>query len=235
MGDLGKANILCFHGYMQNAELFRSRIGSIRKALKSKAEFHFLNAPFLADSSTFENGSSDEDRGEGRSWFQWQDVDPGTRPSRATKYSGWETSKQLMLDQFQSSSPVHGLIGFSQGATSVGMFLSQGVEEGWLEKVAPDLKFVVLIAGFAPKDESFLEIIQRANICIPSLHVYGESDELVSNERSLQLGQCFDPDQKQIFVHSGGHMVPTCSGQFKQILLTFINGNGVGMQSGSSG
>eukprot|EP01025_Chloroclados_australasicus_P016937 TRINITY_DN1863_c0_g1_i1.p2 TRINITY_DN1863_c0_g1~~TRINITY_DN1863_c0_g1_i1.p2 ORF type:complete len:236 (-),score=12.64 TRINITY_DN1863_c0_g1_i1:753-1460(-) len=229
MNEISKMNVLCFHGYMQNAELFRSRIGSIRKALKSKANFLFLDAPYAADNSIFENGSNQEERGEGRSWFQWVDEDPNTRPSRAARYSGWDTSKQLILQQLKLNGPIHGIIGFSQGATNVAMFLSQAQNEGWLEQVAPDLQFVVLIAGFQPRDEQFSQLIKSANIRIPSLHVYGESDDLVSSERSTQLSECFDTSLKQVFVHPGGHMVPTCSGQFKQILqgFTTINVNGL--------
>eukprot|EP01023_Acetabularia_acetabulum_P007435 TRINITY_DN1321_c0_g1_i7.p6 TRINITY_DN1321_c0_g1~~TRINITY_DN1321_c0_g1_i7.p6 ORF type:complete len:118 (-),score=11.88 TRINITY_DN1321_c0_g1_i7:474-827(-) len=103
------------------------------------------------------------------------------------------------------------------------MFLSQGVEQGWLKQVAPDLRFVVMIAGFQPRDDRFEQMVKRVNINIPSLHVFGESDDLVVNERSLELSNCFEQNLKQTFVHSGGHMVPTCSGQFKQILVDFID------------
>jgi hypothetical protein len=35
------------HGFMQTGSSFRSRVGSLRKALKSRAEFEFVDAPFL--------------------------------------------------------------------------------------------------------------------------------------------------------------------------------------------
>jgi hypothetical protein len=44
-----KLRILCLHGYLQNSEVFRTRIGSLRKALKSRAEFVFVDAPFPAE------------------------------------------------------------------------------------------------------------------------------------------------------------------------------------------
>ncbi|KAM3575761.1 hypothetical protein VYU27_002380 [Nannochloropsis oceanica] len=43
-----KAKILCLHGYLQSASVFRGKIGSLRKGLKSKAEFIFVDAPFVA-------------------------------------------------------------------------------------------------------------------------------------------------------------------------------------------
>jgi Serine hydrolase (FSH1) len=38
--------VLCIHGYRQNAEAFKGKIGSFRKIFKNKnVEFVFLNAP----------------------------------------------------------------------------------------------------------------------------------------------------------------------------------------------
>jgi Serine hydrolase (FSH1) len=38
--------VLCIHGYRQNAEGFKGKIGSFRKIFKNKnVEFVFLNAP----------------------------------------------------------------------------------------------------------------------------------------------------------------------------------------------
>lgn len=72
-----KLKMLCLHGYLQNAEvcmvghhlsiiltsilfvihnafpkIFRSRMGSMRKALKSKCEFVFVDAPHVVDAAT---------------------------------------------------------------------------------------------------------------------------------------------------------------------------------------
>lgn len=40
-----KLRILCLHGYLQNGDVFKNRIGSMRKALKRRAEFFFVSAP----------------------------------------------------------------------------------------------------------------------------------------------------------------------------------------------
>jgi hypothetical protein len=42
-----KLRILALHGFLQNAEGFRKRTGSLRKALKSHAELFFLQAPHV--------------------------------------------------------------------------------------------------------------------------------------------------------------------------------------------
>jgi hypothetical protein len=38
-----KLKMLCLHGYLQNADVFRSRMGSTRKALKSRCEYVFVD------------------------------------------------------------------------------------------------------------------------------------------------------------------------------------------------
>ena len=56
-----KARILCLHGYAQNGDFFRLRTGALRKALKSVAEFHFIDAPHLATAEFL--GDVAEERG----------------------------------------------------------------------------------------------------------------------------------------------------------------------------
>ena len=44
-----KLKVLCLHGFTQNAEAFRARTGSVRKNLKSRIEFVFLDGPHSAE------------------------------------------------------------------------------------------------------------------------------------------------------------------------------------------
>jgi hypothetical protein len=57
-------------------------------------------------SNTTEEETSGTDQGNsgaagqqsvGRSWWQWTDVGPDGRPSRATSYTGWEPSLDLLV------------------------------------------------------------------------------------------------------------------------------------------
>ncbi|EFJ40066.1 hypothetical protein VOLCADRAFT_121759 [Volvox carteri f. nagariensis] len=84
-----KLKLLCLHGYMQNAEIFRSRLGSMRKALKSRVEFVFVDAPFEAQGLPGGDDPEEVQGGrEGRSWWQWTDTGPEGRPSKAASYTG---------------------------------------------------------------------------------------------------------------------------------------------------
>lgn len=65
--------VLCLHGYLQDASVFSSRLGHLRKTnpLKRECEFTFLNAPFvvvedvLDDNRELEDGEGVEDDEDG--------------------------------------------------------------------------------------------------------------------------------------------------------------------------
>lgn len=41
------SQILCIHGYRQNADMFRQKLGAFRKALKKHVKFYFVTAPHV--------------------------------------------------------------------------------------------------------------------------------------------------------------------------------------------
>lgn len=45
-----------------------------------------------------------------RRW-RWQDLEPGTRPSRAAHYTGWEASQAAIEEALQQHHPIDGLLG----------------------------------------------------------------------------------------------------------------------------
>ncbi len=45
-----------------------------------------------------------------RRW-QWRDLEPGTRPSRAAQYSGWEASQAAIAEALEAQQPIDGLLG----------------------------------------------------------------------------------------------------------------------------
>ena len=127
-----KLRILCLHGFLQNADSFRGKVGSLRKALKSRAELIFVDATHLApsvDTSELRSAGGTESP---RAWWTWQvgfqdspyspnssgwstagmqDTEPGMRPSKAHRYCGWEGSRDVLLQVLQDAQPVHGILG----------------------------------------------------------------------------------------------------------------------------
>lgn len=45
--------------------------------------------------------------------WQWTDIEPGTRPSRAAHYSGWEASQAAIAIALEAHQPIDGLLGGS--------------------------------------------------------------------------------------------------------------------------
>eukprot|EP00195_Chlamydomonas_chlamydogama_P011637 CAMPEP_0202913136 /NCGR_PEP_ID=MMETSP1392-20130828/59652_1 /ASSEMBLY_ACC=CAM_ASM_000868 /TAXON_ID=225041 /ORGANISM="Chlamydomonas chlamydogama, Strain SAG 11-48b" /LENGTH=261 /DNA_ID=CAMNT_0049604281 /DNA_START=140 /DNA_END=925 /DNA_ORIENTATION=+ len=219
MAASGKLKLLCLHGYLQNSEVFKSRIGSMRKGMKSRLEFEFVQAPYEAQAL----GSAAEEQGVeqgGRSWWQWTDVGPEGRPSRAAHYTGWEAALDVLVAAIKEHRP-DGILGFSQGATATALLLA------CLPKVdlgdVPHPKFAIMVAGFLPRDPSYARILTSARPAVRSLFVYGTNDALVPPERTQQLIDTFEPSCVNTYVHGGAHLVPTCSGEFKQALVAFLD------------
>lgn len=179
----------------------------MRKGLKSKAEFIFLDAPFLAapEGPEPDAAAAEEAAPAGRSWWQWRDLEP-TRPSRAAQYTGWQASQDAIDAALRENAPVDVLLGFSQGATAVALFLAhQAPAPAPDSAAAASLRLAVVIGGFMPRDEEFAGAIAAARPLLPSLHVSGASDAVVPEERGRALFEAFEAAAWH--QHPGGHMV----------------------------
>jgi predicted esterase len=157
----------------------------------------------------------------GRSWWCWRDVEPGTRPSRAAEYTGWDASQAAIDAALAEHAPIDGLVGFSQGATAVAMYLAHARAAPGAAPPAP-LRFAVVVAGFLPRDKACAELIRatQGGAAMPTLHVGGAADTLVPPERQAALRAAFPG--AAAWEHPGAHMMPTCTGAFKAALLEFM-------------
>ncbi|XP_049785816.1 esterase GA18864 isoform X2 [Schistocerca cancellata] len=77
-------------------------------------------------------------------------------------------------------------------------------------------KFAILIAGFrslcSPHYKNYLKTVK-----IPTLHVYGETDQIIPKEMSEELTSYYLNPIKM--VHSGGHYVPASG---KDVYIKFL-------------
>jgi predicted esterase len=229
--------VLCLHGYLQDAAIFKSRIGSMRKALKSRLEFVFIDAPFMASPSALQlasrssqcpqlaseeatDESGTEAGSQGRSWWQWQDQGENGRPSRACTYSGWDVTREYLIEAIREHRP-QGLLGFSQGAAAIGLLLSDLPADLGAGVARPS--FAIMISGFLPRDERYRKLVLDSipGDRPPCLIVYGTKDELVDKERSVELVHALG-EGIDVYVHPGAHLVPTCSGAFKAKMIEFL-------------
>jgi predicted esterase len=143
-------------------------------------------------------------------------------------YDGWEASRALLGPLLVGPTPV-GLIGFSQGAV-LAAALAALAERGQ----SPPLRFVVLVAGHVPRDETLRPLFERP-LSLPSLHVWGEKDELMA-PHSAALADCFVPDRRETSVWAGPHVIPT-RGPGAQAIVKFLRRHsanaGESLRSGS--
>ncbi|KAK9844194.1 hypothetical protein WJX81_007736 [Elliptochloris bilobata] len=216
---------------MQNAEVFRARVGSMRKALKSRADLIFVNGPHAvtitdATLAAEAGGASVEQR----AWWSWQDTATAARPSLSAEYSGWEASHGVLTASLREHAPVDGILGFSQGATAASILLAD------LARSCPDLlpAFCILVGAFLPRDPDVVQGLRASRHAVPTLLVHGSSDMLIPLARSEALREAMG-GRSELYVHRGAHLVPTCSGDFKRVLLAFLDRYAGAGQAGADG
>lgn len=125
IAEKDKLKILCIHGYRQNGDSFKSKLGSFRKNVKKYADFIFISAPHIsppletADEQENEQESSSEP--EQRGW--WFNKDDGSfkGTNKNGPAFGFEESIRLVEKTWKEQGPFQGLLGFSQGACFVGL------------------------------------------------------------------------------------------------------------------
>ncbi|CRK89703.1 CLUMA_CG003379, isoform A [Clunio marinus] len=190
-----KLNVLCMHGYRQNAEQFKNKIGSFRKFLKPQANFEFINAPHQA--KALEEGGEVI---EGQCGWWFNQVDGTFNIEQGLGLHGFDESLKCLEETWQQGN-YDGILGFSQG----GSFLSVvcAMSQKSLTPINP--KFIILVSAFksvSSQHDSFYE----EKINIPSLHVSGTSDQVIPHSMHLLLEEAFvDP---VIFHHESGHHLP---------------------------
>eukprot|EP01006_Ploeotia_vitrea_P031410 TRINITY_DN63734_c1_g1_i2.p1 TRINITY_DN63734_c1_g1~~TRINITY_DN63734_c1_g1_i2.p1 ORF type:complete len:261 (-),score=24.73 TRINITY_DN63734_c1_g1_i2:82-864(-) len=106
--------------------------------------------------------------------------------------------------------PIHGIWGFSQGAGTAGLFLLllYKPREEWIKffgeehaaiipsdeqlaEVRDQIRFAILCCGFKTRDPRFTPLFSPPMPTLPTLHIMGESDQIIPVERSQQLSTCF--------------------------------------------
>lgn len=230
-----KLKILCIHGYRQNAQSFREKTGSFRKALKKSAEFVYITAPHLVPpgnmgraawtpveqdnesklSALDSNGSQSQQEGEGeRGWWFSREDDYFKAVDHSDMVKGYDVSLEQVVNVLEKEDGgFDGIMGFSQGATFVSLLCLKQEQEKrhWF-------KFAILVAGFKSRLIPHNKFYQGvANI--PSLHVIGEDDKVISTDMAEELMSFFS-DPRRIS-HPGGHYVPASSAQ-KQGYIQFL-------------
>lgn len=214
-----RARVLALHGFAQDGETFRGKIGAIRKALKTTHEFIVIDAPhdvrgaFSSASELASLGASNA-ASNARAWFTsgenaragaMRSSDEGwTRPALSREYVGFEATVAKIRAAVAEFGPFDGVIGFSQGATCAVAALAA------IEELRSSATFAVLVAGFEPLDDAMVASVRAvAPLTIKSLHVHGNGDALVTRERMMSLAENFETSSREFWFHDGAHGVPS--------------------------
>jgi predicted esterase len=217
-GNMRKARVLCLHGYAQNAEFFRSRLGALRKALKSVvADFHFIDAPHAATAEFL--GDVPEDRGAALGWFNPKETTKGARPAISREYVGLEASLRAVRRAVEEHGPFDGVLGFSQGGTIAALCCLR--PELWWEGPHSPFGFAVLFSAFEPRDASFALAASPSDppVVLPSFHCFGLADPSVPPASSKRVAARFSGAREH--EHEGGHGVPS-DAQLRNALKEFV-------------
>uniref|UniRef100_A0A8D2IU77 Esterase OVCA2 n=2 Tax=Varanus komodoensis TaxID=61221 RepID=A0A8D2IU77_VARKO len=196
---------------------FRARTGALRKALRGRAQLLNVDAPHLVRARP-QAGDSESDvlEADSRGWW-FSNPQEGTFSAleEASSCRGLEESLSGVAQAFVEHGPVDGLLGFSQGAALAGIIcaLKQQGDARF------PFDFAILIAGFKSRAVCHCGYYQGP-IAVPSLHVLGETDQVIPAEMSRELASHFV--EPVILTHPGGHFIPVSTPQ-KKAYLEFLN------------
>lgn len=219
-----KKSILFLHGFTQNSLIFNKRLKVIIKELAQK----FKNYDFLIPDGPhiLELSDIEPDEGYKRGWLY-------VNEENKMKFEDWDTIqsinylglkesvKQLENLSFNNNKNIECIFGFSQGAL-VTIFISL-LYQNKLKEVFPNLKCVVIVAGFIdplPLNEELKDIVSfEGKINIPSLHIYGSLDEFITPFKSERATKLFY--NPEVYIHPGKHFIPS-SKQDVEIISNFM-------------
>ncbi|MFN3199659.1 MAG: DUF924 family protein [Bradymonadia bacterium] len=178
---LRPARVLVLHGFRQNGGVLKAKTRKLRKALEGVAELVYVDAPHMCDPETPHL----------RRWWDAQET--------PVRYAGWSQTLTYLQEVFQRQGPFDGVVGFSQGGAVAALL-------GALQPLeAIQLRFVISISSFTPRDPELAPLMAQP-LKLPSMHIYGERDEMVPPERSIALSRCFE--HGALATHPGGHFAP---------------------------
>ncbi|XP_057292804.1 esterase OVCA2-like isoform X3 [Hydractinia symbiolongicarpus] len=177
--------VLVIHGYRQSAKSSREKTGSFRKGLKK-----YLDLEYGWWFSKRQNSLS-------FNAHEQSEIDPGH-----------EASVELIKKTFIEQGPFDGLLGFSQGATMAAHICALREQE----ETPFQFKFAILCAGFKSRSTAHQKYYNRPITC-PVLHVYGDTDQVIPKEMSLELEELFT--DSTVLNHPGGHYLPATATERK--------------------
>jgi hypothetical protein len=169
-------HVLCLHGYHGSGAILRRQMAPLAGALPADIEFVYIDAPSLAAG--------------GFGW--WHEG-----------FSGWEHTRDWIVERLSAGPRIDGIFGFSQGAALTGLLAA--LRESPQAPPGLNFRFAIMAGGFTSFLPQHAGLFPRP-LTIPSVHVTGRSDAIVPRPDSLKLADRFAGPL--ILEHDGGHVIP---------------------------
>ncbi|CEG40239.1 serine hydrolase-like [Plasmopara halstedii] len=205
--------VLCLHGWRTSGQILQRQTSALRHAFGIKAELLYLDAPWAASGPAPELVRSFY--GKTGPFFQWWDA-LKRKDGVTYRYEGLEHSLDYLTGQVQSLGTVDAVLGFSQGA-AIATLLTAHYQTTYNHV---PWKVCILVAGFYPRTVETQELLDAAKrsadgaIDIPSVHVIGKADPLITQME--KLFRSFSSINRVKFEHDEGHKFPS-SLKYKQM------------------
>lgn len=212
--------VLMLHGYSQSDVIFRAKTAGMRKQLQKKGyELFYPCGPYKLHSKDFNDSEVDlRDSEKSTGMYGWFLKDPETH-----SYTLEPELLEYLAQFIKENGPFDGIGGFSQGAGLAG-YLSTDL---WSilplnKEEQPPFKFAMYFSGFKFEPEQFQAPYETHPIQLKTLHIVGELDSLVTEERSMKLFEACDPSTRTMVKHSGGHYIPNTK-PFINMILSWLH------------
>lgn len=190
-----RPKILVLHGGGGNGNMMRNGVRDLTNALSGDFDFAFPSAPYS-----------------GGLWMR----DPPGGKGAPTTNPDWAVNSITYLNNYvRNQGPFVGIMGYSQGAAFVPVYLAQG---------DATFEFAAMFCGYVPNTHQGIvnSINNVAPFSIPALVWMGANDGIISNSMTREQATLFiSPDI--ITSASGGHEVPSNSDPtFSQVRAQFV-------------
>jgi pimeloyl-ACP methyl ester carboxylesterase len=210
--------LVCLHGFRSNGAALRAQLRGLVAGAQPELELLCPDAPALATG--------------GSGWWNAVPLEPtalsDAAPSdpalatRAKHYQGWEQTRAWLVAFFGEHGPIDGVLGFSQGAALTGLLVGLRSPSGIPTLAQPlAFDFAILIGGFVSNDPAHAALYAAAeSYALPTLHVIGRADGIVTSEASLSLAARFA--NPQLAMHDGGHVIASTEA-VRAVLTAFLS------------
>lgn len=208
--------VLCLHSFRTSSAILHTQMKMARwfDDYARDVEFIAIDAPHAASGDVPADVTAFFGAEGGRyEWWNARDDGAG-----GTSYDGVEASLRAVelacADADAKGESFDGIMGFSQGATLVGIVLGTPA-------LAARFSFAILVSGMASRATETRNMV-LSDVRVPTLHVIGKNDRVMPVTMSEQLFRKFEPSAATMVTHAGGHSVPRLDETGAPILRDFL-------------